>query len=183
MPMEMIYTDVVQRLQEFHSAQDPPLPQDAAPHPTHWLPPSLGFYKINYGGAMFQDLVAAWLGVVARDLDRRVIVALSEHISFLPIIEALEALACRKAVAFAIDLDIQDVVFEGDLETIFKHLSFNQPSMAAFGHLVDEACNLAATLRSYRFSHIKRKGYMVADKLAKLVKTLYESTIWFEDIH
>lgn len=25
MPMEMIYTDAVQRLQEFHSAQDPPL--------------------------------------------------------------------------------------------------------------------------------------------------------------
>lgn len=100
-----------------------------------------------------------------------------------PIVEALEALACRKAVAFAIDPDIQDVVFKGDSETIFKHLCSDQPSMAAFGHLVGDAGSLAATLRSLQFSHIKRKGNMVADKLAKLAKTLYEPTIWFEDIH
>ena len=123
------------------------------------------------------------LGVVARDSDGRVIAALSERISLPPTVEALEALACRKAVAFATDLDIQDAVFEGDSETIFKHLSSDQPSMAAFGHLVDEARKLAATLRSYQFSHVKRHGNMVADKLAKLAKTLYEPTIWVEDIH
>uniref|UniRef100_A0A7N2LLQ2 RNase H type-1 domain-containing protein n=1 Tax=Quercus lobata TaxID=97700 RepID=A0A7N2LLQ2_QUELO len=131
MPMEMIYTDAVQRLQEFHSAQDPPLPQEAAPHPTHWLPPPPGFYKINYDGATFQDLASAGLGVVARDSDGRVIAALSERIFLPPTVEALEALACRKAVAFTIDLDIRDVVFEGDSETIFKQLSSDQPSMAA----------------------------------------------------
>ena len=77
-----------------------------------------------------------------------------------PTVEALEALACRKAVAFATDLDIQDAVFEGHSETIFKHLSSDHPSMAAFGHLVDEARKLAATLRSYQFSHVKRHGNM-----------------------
>ena len=101
------------------------------------MPPPPGFYKINYDGATFQDLAAAGLGVVARVSNKRVIAALSECISLPPTVEALEALACRKAVVFAIDLDIQDVVFEGDSETIFKHLSSDQPSMAAFGHLVD----------------------------------------------
>ena len=48
---------------------------------------------------------------------------------------------------------------------------------------LDEAHNLAATLGSYQSSHIKRKGNMLADKLAKLAKNLYKSTIWFEDIH
>ena len=181
--MEMIYTDAVQRLPEFHSAQDPPLAQEAATHPTHWLPPPPGFYKINYDGATFQDLVAAGLGVVALDLDGWVIAALLERIFLPPTIEALEALACRKAVAFAIDLDIQDTMFEGDSETIFKHLSSDQPSMAAFGHLVDEARKLAVTLRSYQFSQVKRNSNMVADKIAKLAKTLYEPTIWVEDIH
>ena len=182
-PMEMIYTDAVQRLPEFHSAQDPPLTQEAATYPTHWLPPPPGFYKINYDGATFQDVAAAGLGVVARDSDSRVIAALSERISLPPTVEALEALACRKAVAFVTDLDIQDAVFEGDSETIYKHLSSDQPSMAAIGHIVDEARKLAATLRSYQFSHMKRKGNMLADKLAKLAKTLYEPTIWVEDIH
>ena len=132
---------------------------------------------------MFQDLAAAGLGVVARDSEGRVIAALSKRIFLLPTIEALEALACRKAVAFTTDLDIQDAMFEGNSETIFKHLSFDQPSMAAFGHLVDEARKLAVILRSYQFSHVKRNGNIMAYKLAKLAKTLYEPTIWVEDIH
>ena len=82
-------------------------------------------------------MAAAGLGVVACDSNEWVIAAFSERISLPPTIEALEALACTKAVVFAIDLDIQDVVFEGDSETIFKHLSYDQPSVAAFGHLVD----------------------------------------------
>ncbi|KAK9994552.1 hypothetical protein SO802_024255 [Lithocarpus litseifolius] len=116
-----------------------------------WMPPESLIWM-----PLLNNELSAGLGVVARDSDGRVIAALSERITLPPTIEALEALACRKAVAFAIDLDIQDVVFEGDSETIFKHLSSDQPSMAAFGHLVDEARNLAATLRSFQYSHIKR---------------------------
>jgi hypothetical protein len=73
------------------------------------------------------------LGVVERDSNGKVIAALSKHITLPPTVEALEGLACRKAVSFAIDLDLQDVVFEGNLEVIFKHFSSDQPSMAAFG--------------------------------------------------
>ena len=131
---------------------------------------------------MFQDFVSAGLGVMVRDSNERVIPALSKRITLPPTVEALEALACRKVVSFAIDLDLQDIVFEGDSEVIFKHLSSDQPSMAAFGHIVEDA-SLAATLRSFSFSHIKRKGNMVADKLAKLAKLLYEPKIWLEDIH
>ena len=121
--------------------------------------------------------------MMVRDSNERVIPALSKRITLPPTVEALEALACRKVVSFAIDLDLQDIVFEGDSEVIFKHLSSDQPSMAAFGHIVEDACSLAATLRSFSFSHIKRTGNMVADKLAKLAKLLYEPKIWLEDIH
>ena len=104
----------------------------------------------------FQDSVSAGLGVVVRDSYGRVIAALSERITLPPTVEDLKALDSRKAVSFAIDLDLRDVVFEGDSEVIFKHLSSDQPSMAAFGHIVEDARSLAAMLRRFSFSHLEQ---------------------------
>ena len=102
-------------------SQELPPSHEAVPHPTHWMPPPPSFYKVNYDGATFQDSVSAGLGVVVRDFNGGVIAALLERITLPPTVEDLEALACRKAVSFTSDLDLQDVVFEGDSEVIFKH--------------------------------------------------------------
>ena len=96
---------------------------------------------------------------------------------------ALEALACRRSIVFASELGLQDVVFEGDLEVIFKLLTAELPCMAAFGHIIDESRSLAAIFRSATFTHTKRQGNKVADKLAKLAKNLYEPQVWLEEIH
>lgn len=97
LPLEKIYNDAVERLQEFHSVQAEPLNQVATPHPTHWLPPPPSVYKLNFDGATFSDMASAGLGVVARDSDGMVIASLSERTTIPPTVEALEALACRIA--------------------------------------------------------------------------------------
>ena len=79
-------------------------------------------YKINFDGATFIDTDSAGLGVVARDSNDMVITPLSEHIRLPPTVADLEALACRRAILFALELGLQDVVFEGDLEVIINHL-------------------------------------------------------------
>ena len=79
-------------------------------------------YKINFDGATFIDTYSAGLGVVARDLDGMVITPLSERIRLPPTVADLEALACRRAILFALELGLQDVVFEGDSEVIINHL-------------------------------------------------------------
>nr|POE70100.1 hypothetical protein CFP56_23650 [Quercus suber] len=61
-----------------------------------------------------------------------------------------------------------DVVFEGDPEVVFKHLTAAASSWASFGHITDEACALALNIRAASFSHVKRSGNAVADKLARL---------------
>ena len=97
--------------------------------------------------------------------------------------EDVEALACRKAISFSIELGLQDLVFEGDSEIIYKHLVSDSTCMTAFGHIIEDSRRLATRLRSVSFSHVRRKGNTVADKLAKLAKFLYEPQIWLEDIH
>ncbi|KAK9988849.1 hypothetical protein SO802_029088 [Lithocarpus litseifolius] len=89
----------------------------------------------------------------------------------------------RKAISFSIELGLQDVVFEVDSEIIYRHLISYSTCMTAFGHIVDDSRWLAKSLRSASFSHVRRNGNRVADKLAKLAKFLYEPQIWIEDIH
>ena len=108
---------------------------------------------------------------------------LSERIHLPPTVAALEVLACRRSIVFAVELGLQDVVFEGDSEVIFKLLTAEQPCMSAFGHIIEDSRSLATTLRSATFTHTKRQGNNVANKLAKLAKNLYEPQVWLEDIH
>ena len=96
---------------------------------------------------------------------------------------ALEALACRRSIVFAGELGLQDVVFEGDSEVIFKLLIAEQPCMSAFGHIIEESRSLSSSFRSATFTHTKRQGNKVVEKLAKLAKTLYEPQVWLEEIH
>ena len=55
--------------------------------------------------------------------------------------------------------------------------------MAPFGHLIEDSLQLVASFRSFSFSHVKRKGNCVADKLAKLARGSHLPQIWLEDIH
>ena len=95
-------------------AQDTPLFQQPVAHPVHWLPPPLSQYKASCDRAIFQDTNSAGLGVVVQDSGGWVIAALSERINIPSSMEELEALACRRAFSFAIEIGLQDVVFEGD---------------------------------------------------------------------
>ena len=55
--------------------------------------------------------------------------------------------------------------------------------MTAFGHIIEDSRWLTTSLRSVSFSHVRRNGNRVVDKLAKLAKYLYEPQVWIEDIH
>ena len=104
--MEKIYRDAVERMKEFHSVQEQPRNQTTLPHPTHWLPPLPSVYKVNFDGATFPDIASVGLGVVVRDSEGLVIAALSERLHLPPTVAALEALACRRSILFAIELGL-----------------------------------------------------------------------------
>lgn len=49
--------------------------------------------------------------------------ALVEQVPLPPLIKDVETMAGRRAVTFASEIELQDVVFEGDCEVVFKHLT------------------------------------------------------------
>ena len=170
-------------LQEFQMLQDTPLPSPKVVHPPHWLPPLLHQYKANCDGAVFRDINSASLGAVIRDSAGLVIATLSERICLPSTVNELEALACRRAVAFALEIGLHEVAFEGDSDVVFKHLNAEPPCLASYGHIIEESQILASNLSFASFSHVKRSGNVVADKLAKLAKYVIEPQIWLEDIY
>ena len=72
----------------------------------HWVPLDLPFYKANFDGALFRDSSSAGIGVVVRDFEGNVIGALFERIGLPASVVEVEALACRRAVSFAIEIDL-----------------------------------------------------------------------------
>lgn len=80
------------------------------------------------------------LGLSAeRDSEGLVIGAFSEKINLPPSVIEAEALACRRAIILAMELGLQEAVFEGDSEILMKNMHSESSSLSRFGHLVDNS--------------------------------------------
>ena len=100
-------------------------------------------------------------GIVICDSKGEVIAAFSEKIPLPPTVEDIEVLACRRAMSFALEIGLRDVVFEGDSETIIKNLNFESDCLASFGNIVEGSKCAALNFRFFSFSHVKHNGNVV----------------------
>lgn len=81
-------------------------------------------------------------------------------------------MAWRRSITFVIEFGLQEVIFEGDSEVVYRHLSATSSSLPSFGRITDETQQLVSNFRFASLFHVKRSGNTVADKLAKLVVIL-----------
>ena len=87
-----------------------------------WSPPCGDCFKVNVDGATFSKQKATGLGVVIRDDRGRVEAALSRRIEVpLGAVEA-EAKASEAGLLFAKDVDVHEIVLEGDSLVIYNAL-------------------------------------------------------------
>lgn len=107
---------------------------------------------------------------------------MSGRIGLPTFVVEVEALACRRAVSFAIEIGLQEVVFEGDSETIINSLNSDCSCLSHFVHLIEDCRVHAGNLRFSAFSHVCRICNVVADKLAKKARYLLLPQFWLEDI-
>ena len=179
-----IRSRAVHFLQEFASAQlaTRHLHVSGPAQRVRWTPPISPHYKVNYDGALFNDLGAVGLGVIIRDSDGCVIGALAERISLPSSVATVEALACRRAVQFALELSVFDAIFEGDAEIVTKALHEGVSNHPDFGLVINDSLRLATAFRFCHFSHVKRMGNTVAHLLARSSKSGNELQVWMESV-
>lgn len=61
----------------------------------------MGRFKMNFDGAIFENLALAGLGIVIRDEQGLIITALSQRIPLPNSVNMVEALAARRSLIFA----------------------------------------------------------------------------------
>ena len=107
---------------------------------------------------------------------------MSQQLPLPTTVAQVEALAVRRAVEFVLELDITNVVFEGDSESICRELQDPGPSLALHGHLIQDVKLLSNSFHSVSFSHIRCEGNTVAYALARSAINRPSLTVWMEDV-
>ena len=119
-----------------------------------WSPPLTGTYKANFNVALFEELHCAGLGAVYRDHSSQVIAALSQRIGLPHTVEMAEALAAKRAVEFARELSLFDVILKGDCLQVVRALNASGGCNTLYGHVVNETKRLGAVLRHCSYQHV-----------------------------
>ena len=87
---------------------------------------------------MFRRSSLAGIGVIVRNNEGEAIGALSSPIPMAQSVADLEALACLKAVQFALEIGNTQVVFEGDSTVIINALLHDASALASFDNILDD---------------------------------------------
>nr|POF21478.1 hypothetical protein CFP56_18518 [Quercus suber] len=102
-------------LQDFINAQDLVLVPTVTSSTNRWCPSNTQYYKANFDGAVFKSSNIAGLRVVIRDSHGDIMGPMLVRVLLPQSVIEVEALACRHAVSFIVDLGLHEVIFEGDL--------------------------------------------------------------------
>ena len=154
-------------LQEFIAIHegDLSLPESAVVH--QWRPPEQGIYKVNFDATIFKASNSAGVGVIILDWGGQAIGALSMSMPLANSAPDMEALACRRAVQFAVDLSLHRVIFQGDSAIVINAVSQENAALSSYGFIVKDILSLISSFLSFEFVHVPRSGNIVADALAK----------------
>ena len=148
-----------------------------------WEPPTIAMkLKTNFDEAMFSKFDQAGIGVVVRNHEGQVMVALSEKIKKPASVETLEALVARRVVIFILELGFNQFMFEGDLEVINKALNYDDFSLASVGHIIKDIWSMSGLLQTKSFSFVRRQGNSVTHALAQRVRFSFPLLVWMDDV-
>ena len=132
--------------------------------------------------AVFKESSSTGIGVIIRDNRGKAIGALSMLIPLSNSVAVLEALACRRALLFAKEIGLRQVVFEGDFAMVIQAVTHGNAELAEYGHIVEDIRILAADFDFIQFSHVKRNCNVVADALAKKAKDSLNLVVCLKEV-
>ena len=130
-----------------------------------WTPPSKGFYKINFDGAIFESSGRAGMGVVVRDVEGMAIAALSQNLPLPSSVDSVEVLAARRAIILAQEISLTQVVVERDSLKVIATINSPKQSRTEWGHIIEDIKNASLCLQACSFCHVSSTGNSLAHSL------------------
>ena len=156
LPVDSICIKAGSYLQEFLQAQTEE-PAPSRPHPMQqWCPPDPHCFKVNFDATLFCRSSLAGIGVIVSNNEGETVGALSLPIPMAQSVADLEALACLKAVQFALEIGITRVVFEGDSAIIINALLHGAGALASFVNILDDIQLHSTVFQFVDFVYVSR---------------------------
>uniref|UniRef100_A0A7N2L8S2 RNase H type-1 domain-containing protein n=1 Tax=Quercus lobata TaxID=97700 RepID=A0A7N2L8S2_QUELO len=93
----------------------------------------------------------------------------------------VKALGCRRAVQFAIEIGLQEVIFEGDAVVVIQAAKDGLADQSMYGHLIGGILQQASELCRFEFFCVNRTCNRVANALASRTSVGLDLQFWLED--
>jgi ribonuclease HI len=161
-------------------------PKTHIPSPSTWTPPSIGYVKVNFGGASKGNPRPAGYGAVIRDSTRKLLMMIAGHMGETTN-NVAELTGLIQGLQLAISLPNQRIILKGDSQVIIRLITKilhgasphkNSPSwrLAGLLELFGNLCNRSLSIIP---SHVRRTANGVDDYLTNEgVQRYLEHTIW-----
>jgi hypothetical protein len=146
--------------------------------PLRWERPPFGRFKINCDVAIDTQAHCMAFGAIIRD--HRGLVCAAKCIRFDRAYEPVigEAMA---AVELCKEIDLHDVILEGDSLQVVQALKERSPSWRVYGHFIDVTKNLLGSCRSWMVQHVRREANQAAHGLATEGLRLTNEQRWINE--
>ncbi|XBH77885.1 hypothetical protein VPH35_104270 [Triticum aestivum] len=117
--------------------------------------------------ATFSSLDKSGIGVVGRDDRGQFVVACSEPIEGSLEPEMAEAMALRRVVLLAHDVQVSDVIFASDCLSLVQRINSPMSDCSSVGVVVADIKSMSESFSSVSFKHVRRHLNVPAHVLAK----------------
>ena len=181
-PRPVIVRNALRLLEDYHSANVKPSQSSSnTQNITVWKPPPPSYFKVNIDGALFVKSKKSGVGVIMHDEDGNVVAAMCRKLDLpLGVLET-EAKALEIGMAFAEEVGLRDVVFEGDSQLIINAVHGTGEVASSVLNIIHGVLRKAQCFRTFDFLHTKRQGNVPAHLLAQHAQKVESLVVWLEE--
>ncbi|KAK8551365.1 hypothetical protein V6N12_040009 [Hibiscus sabdariffa] len=146
-----------------------------------WFPPDGSIIKLNFDASFNSASNSSVSGIVARDSHGFILAACTCPHRGIADAFIAEAVACEKAVSFALDLGFRSVQIEGDSLSVIKKINSTAMDKSIISPIIGDIKALSVNFVSVTFSFVGRRGNVVAHELAQVGLQFPEPRYWIEE--
>ncbi|XP_062021026.1 uncharacterized protein LOC133737505 [Rosa rugosa] len=129
-----------------------------------WQPPPPSWLKLNFDGAFHTGKAA--VGFLIRDSEGSFIQAAGMIVTHVQSAEHVELLACKAAVDFVLENNMQPIIFETDCLVLQQNLSRRDRNTSLLGRVYDDIADDMELIPCSRILHVRREANVAAHLLA-----------------
>ncbi|XP_042950166.1 uncharacterized protein LOC122282279 [Carya illinoinensis] len=129
---------------------------------------------------MFNEDGSAGVGLILRDWEGKVIMAVSKRAS--AVVEPLEVelVAILRGLQFCIPLGLQALTIETDSLILAKELAKPEFANAMFGNIVTDIKQMQSRISVCSILHVNREANESAHRLARFARSVVDTSVWWE---